>query len=236
MGLVSLAVSDAAITFLWVIYIAFMRPATMVIASFFDLKGYEFPITVGLLAVNIFLFGWLGPRMGGAMWNPTPVLAFYSMGKSNDSLFSLAVRLPAQAVGAVGGVVAAKELIPPSYSHLLRGPQLMVDIYKGILAEFVLTAIIIFAVLVAVLKGPRSGFMKNCLILLATVAVVLPGSGYTGPAMNPAHAFAWAYTNDRHYSLEHLLVYWLAPLTGSLVASWVFQRIFSRDRPKEKSA
>lgn len=236
MGLAKLAVADAAITFLWVVYIAFMRPAAVLLAAALDLQGYEFPITMGLLGLNIFLFSWLGGILGGAMWNPTAVLAFYSVGTSNDSLFSMAVRYPAQTVGAVGGVLAAKELVPPSYKHLLRGPELMMDFNKGILAEMVLTFVMTFAVLFAILKGPRSRFLKNWIIILATIAVVLLGSGYTGPSLNPAHAFGWAYVNDRHYNWEHLLVFWLAPLAGSLIASWGFQLVFPRDRPKEKAA
>eukprot|EP00250_Pteridium_aquilinum_P011381 c20026_g1_i1 orf=140-850(+) len=236
MGLIKLAVADAAITFLWVVYIAFMRPTTDLIVSAMDLQGYEFHISMGLLALNIFLFSWLGGVLGGAFWNPTSVLAFYAVGLSSDTLFSLGVRYPAQAAGAVGGLLAAKELVPPSYKELLRGPRLMVDLSKGILAEFILTFIIIFAVLFAIFKGPKSRFFKNLIIILATIAVVLLGATYTGPSLNPAHAFAWAYVNDNHYNSEHLLVFWLAPLAGTLIATKTFQLVFPKGRPKEKAA
>lgn len=236
MGLVKLAVADAAITFLWVIYIAFLRPMTELVVSTMNLQGYEFYVSMGLLALNIFLFSWLGSVLGGALWNPTPILALYSMGVSNDSLFSVAVRYPAQVVGAVGGVLAAKELVPPSHRELLRGPRLMVDQNTGILAEFVLTFFITFSVLVAIFKGPKSKFWKNWIIIFATIVVVLLGAAYTGPSLNPAHAFAWAYVNNKHNDWEHLVVFWLAPLAGSWVASKTFQLVFPRERPKEKSA
>ena len=98
MGLVKLAITDSAITFLWVIYIAFMRPVAVLVVSLLGLRHgiYEFPIVMGLLAFNIFLFSWLGFVLGGALWNPSPVLAFYSVGTSKDTLFTIAARYPAQ--------------------------------------------------------------------------------------------------------------------------------------------
>ncbi|MCO5577874.1 hypothetical protein L7F22_031709 [Adiantum nelumboides] len=140
------------------------------------------------------------------------------------------------AAGAVGGVLAARELVPPLHREQLRGPHLRVDLNKGILSELILTFLITFSVLVAIFKGPKSKFWKNWIIVLATVGVIILGAGYTGPSLNPAHAFAWAYVNNRHSNLEHLLVYWLAPLAGSFIAAWTFQLIFSKGRPKEKAA
>ncbi|KAH7294674.1 hypothetical protein KP509_27G012800 [Ceratopteris richardii] len=236
MGLIKLAVADAAITFLWVVYIAFMRPAADMIVSAFNIPGHVFYVSMGLLAINIFLFSSLGGALGGALWNPTAILAFYSMGASKDSLFSLAVRYPAQMVGAVGGVLAAKELVPPSYREQLRGPRLLVDLHKGILSELILTLLITFSVLVAIFKGPKSKFWKNWIIISATIVVILLGAGYTGPGLNPAHAFAWAFIHGKHSDVEHLLVYWIAPLAGAFAATWIFQLVFPKGPVKEKSA
>ena len=96
MGLPKLVLADAAISFLWVLYIALTKPTTIFLTTFLNLKGYEFAIAIGLIALNVFFFGWLGGILEGAMWNPVPLLAFYSVGASKDSLFSMAVRYPAQ--------------------------------------------------------------------------------------------------------------------------------------------
>jgi aquaporin SIP len=111
--------------------------------------------------------------------------AAYFLGKKECRRMKL--RFFTQAVGAVGGVLAVRELIPSAYKHLLRGPRLMVGLNTGILAEFVLTSVITFSVLFAVLKGPRSPVLKTSIIVLATYAVVLLGAGFTGPSLNPAH-------------------------------------------------
>lgn len=92
-----------------------------------------------------------------------------------------------QAVGAVYGVLAVKEMMPLQYKHMLEGPSLKVDLHSGAIAEGVLTFLITFVVLWIIIKGPQSYFMKNWLISFASMAVIIPGSSYTGPSMNPAN-------------------------------------------------
>ncbi|KAI8558719.1 hypothetical protein RHMOL_Rhmol04G0118800 [Rhododendron molle] len=91
------------------------------------------------------------------------------------------------AAGAVGGALAIVEVMPMQYKHMLGGPSLKVDLQTGALAEGVLTFIITFAVLFIVLKGPRSPLLKTWLISLSTVVMIVTGSSYTGPSMNPAN-------------------------------------------------
>lgn len=85
----------------------------------------------------------------------------------------------------MAGAKAIKELIPPKYSHMIGGPALKVDLHTGAIAEGVLTFSITFAVLFILLRGPRSEFMKTLLMSVSTVAMILIGSAYTGPSMNP---------------------------------------------------
>ena len=79
-----------------------------------------------------------------------------------------------QALGAVGGALAINEVMPQQYKHMLGGPSLKVDSHTGAIAEGVLTFIISFLVLVIILKGPRSSFLKSWL-LVVTVALVVTG-------------------------------------------------------------
>ncbi|MCI14228.1 aquaporin SIP1-1-like, partial [Trifolium medium] len=81
--------------------------------------------------------------------------------------------------------MAIKEVMPPKYSHMIGGPALKVDLHTGAIAEGVLTFVITFLVLFILLKGPRSEFMKTLLMAMSTVAMILAGSAYTGPSMNP---------------------------------------------------
>lgn len=92
-----------------------------------------------------------------------------------------------QAAGAVGGALAIMEYMPPKYKHMLGGPSLQVDLHTGAIAEGLLTFLITFAVLVIMLKGPQSNILKTWLVAVATVVLIVTGSAYTGPSMNPAN-------------------------------------------------
>lgn len=87
----------------------------------------------------------------------------------------------------MGGALAINEVMPSQYKHLLGGPSLKVDLHTGAIAEGVLTFLISFLVLVIILRGPRSPFLKTLLLAVVTVALVVAGSVYTGPSMNPAN-------------------------------------------------
>jgi len=92
-----------------------------------------------------------------------------------------------QAVGAAGGALAIMEVIPEKYRHMIGGPSLKVDLHTGAVVEGVLTFFITFIVLFIFLKGPRSDLLKTWFLATATVVLVMVGSAYTGPAMNPAN-------------------------------------------------
>lgn len=83
--------------------------------------------------------------------------------------------------------MAIKEVMPEQYKDMLGGPSLKVDLHTGAIAEGVLTFVMTFVVLVIILKGPRSPLLKMWLISVATVAMVVAGSPYTGPSMNPVN-------------------------------------------------
>ncbi|KAL3624205.1 hypothetical protein CASFOL_033021 [Castilleja foliolosa] len=80
--------------------------------------------------------------------------------------------------------------MPIQYRHMLHGPSLKVDLQTGAIGEGVLTFVITLAVLIIVIRGPRSPIIKNALLATSTVSLIVAGSGYTGPSMNPANFVA----------------------------------------------
>lgn len=91
-----------------------------------------------------------------------------------------------QAAGAAGGALTIKELMPMQYKHMLGGPSLKVDMHTGAIAEGVLTFSITFLALFIILRGPKNSLVKNWLLAASTVMLLIAGSSYTGPSMNPA--------------------------------------------------
>jgi len=148
----------------------------------------------------------------------------------------MSLRFPAQALGAVAGAVSITSLMPVPYNQMLPGPRLKVDMHIGGFAECVLTFLVCFGILWIVTRGPNNPVFKVAMISLTTVTLVISGSKYTGPAMNPANAYAWAYVNNHHNTWEHLYVYWMCPFIGSILAAWVFRFIFPPPPTKTKKA
>lgn len=238
MGVVKAVVGDAVVTFLWVLCTSCLGPTTAKVMSFLPPEVRSPPAQLGvsllILATLLFTFTALCEALGGASFNPTGIAAFYAAGLSKDGLFSMALRFPAQAAGAVGGALAAVELMPVGYKHMLGGPSLKVDVHTGALAEGVLTFVITLAVFLALLKGPRNPIFKILIISTSTLILVIAGGAYTGPSMNPANAFGWAYVNNRHNTWEQFYVYWICPFIGALLAASVFRYFFPAPPPAKK--
>ncbi|CAM6097152.1 unnamed protein product [Calypogeia fissa] len=237
--LVKLTIADAALSFLWVFCTSCFGFLSTVIAQYLDWQGDRTPIIIAIVVVLLFAFPMLGKALGGASWNPTAPVAFYAAGVGGDSPFTLAIRLPAMAVGAAAGALSIVEVMPEAYKHTLGGPRLKVDVHTGAIAEGVLTFAITLMVLWVVLNGPKNGILKTFLIIITTLVLVTVGAPYTGPAMNPCNPFSWAYVNQKHYNPEHYYVYWVAPFVGALAASAVYRLLFKPSPPpvpKEKKA
>ncbi|CAK9860265.1 unnamed protein product [Sphagnum jensenii] len=236
MGLATRAAADASITFLWVFSMASLGAVSSALAPIIGLQGGsgKLYVVLALVTLLIFVFSALGKALGGASWNPTSLVAFAYAGVSKDTLFSLGIRMPAQMIGAVAGALAILEVMPKKYSHTLGGPKLKVPLSIGLLAEAVLTFALTLTVLWAILRGPRSPSVKTGIIVVATIILVMAGGAYTGPAMNPANAFAWAFVSNEHTSWQHFAVYWIGPMVGTVVSVWAFNLLFAPKRPVQK--
>lgn len=236
MGAIQAAIGDAFITFVWMICISTLGAFTSIVSSAFQLQGVvaSLGITTVFIAITVFVFNVVSEVLGGASFNPTGNAAFYVVGIGSDSLFSMALRFPAQAAGAVGGALAIVELMPSQFKHTLIGPSVKVDLHTGAIAEGALTFFITLAVLWIMIKGPGSSIVKTLMLSVATVALIVAGSGFTGPSMNPVNAYGWAYINNRHNTWEQLYVYWICPFIGAILAAWVFKFLFPLPSPKAK--
>lgn len=103
-GAVKAAVGDLVLTFMWVFCSSMLGIVSSAITKALDLQnvsynGFPYPsliVTTTLVFLLVFLFTMIGNAMGGASFNPTGTAAFYSVGLGSDTLFSMALRFPAQ--------------------------------------------------------------------------------------------------------------------------------------------
>ncbi|CAO2816577.1 unnamed protein product [Amaranthus hypochondriacus] len=236
MAAIKAAIGDAILTSLWVFSASTIGLFTYLISTTLGIQGpLTLIITTSIVAFLVFFYTLVGQLLGGASFNPTGTAAFYAAGLGNDSLLSLALRFPAQAAGAVAGAIAISEVMPSQYKHMLGGPSIKVDLHTAAMAEGVLTFLITFAVLIIILKIPVGMLVKTWLLSIATVTLVVVGSSYTGPAMNPANAFGWAYMRKQHNTWDQLYVYWICPFIGAISAAWVFRIVFPQPKKQKKA-
>lgn len=239
MGVMKEAVGDAILTSLWVFSAPMMGILTPIIAAYVGVQARSLAglfITTIVVTVLVLTFSLIGKALGGASFNPSSTVSFFAAGlRPQSSLISIAARFPAQAAGGVGGAKAILQVMPGQYKPRLKGPFLKVDLHTGAVVEGVLTFVLSFALLLIMLRGPKSPLLKMWLLAATTVGLVVAGSGYTGPSMNPANAFGWAFVNSQHNSWEHFYVYWICPLTGATLAGWIFRFLFVQPI-KEKKA
>ncbi|KAJ6300739.1 hypothetical protein OIU76_021521 [Salix suchowensis] len=104
----------------------------------------------------------------------------------------------------------------------------------GALTEGLLTFAIVTISLGLARKIPGSFFMKTWISSVSKLSLHILGSDLTGGCMNPASVMGWAYARGDHITKEHILVYWLAPIEGTLLAVWTFKLLFRQQKQDEK--
>lgn len=139
-----------------------------------------------------------------------------------------------QVIGSITGV----RLILDTFPEVGRGPSLNVGIHHGALTEGLLTFAIITISLGLARKLPGSFYMKTWISSVSKLALHILGSDLTGGCMNPASVMGWAYARGDHITMEHVLVYWLAPIQATLLALWSFKlvvRLLAQEKKDSKS-
>ncbi|WCJ37557.1 Aquaporin SIP1-1 [Euphorbia peplus] len=238
MGVIKSAIGDAILTSMYVFTMPFLGILTSILANHFGVEPKSFAslfITVNLATLFILTFSVLGSLLGGASFNPLTTVVSLASGLTSDvSFLSMAVRFPAQAAGGVGGASAIYGVMQKYNNVLLKGPFLKVDLQTGALAEGVMCFVFCLSLLIVRLKGPNNMMLKVWFRAWITAGLISLGGKYTGPSLNPANAYGWAYVHDWCYSWELFYVYWICPLIGATLAAWVYRLLFRGiSKPKQ---
>ncbi|CAL5228070.1 g11138 [Coccomyxa viridis] len=154
----------------------------------------------------------------GTFHNPVNSLGFAAAGKGPFA--SHVLRMLAQVGGGVLGAGGALHVLPSTWKRTLgplaHGVKPGVSLAAGVACEFALAFLLNLAIFASM--GTQLKLVGALLPLVATIILVVAGSGLTGPSMNPAHAFSWNYYLQGHDITEHMAVFWVAPFSGALLA------------------
>ena len=182
-------------------------------------QGTDFPdlwigITFGLsVAFGILVFG----KISGAHMNPAVTLAFYLKGDTNSR--ELVSYVTVQLLGAIAASLCAMMIFGPHeyYGDTLPKAGLLASFWL----EFGLTFVLMCGILISVALDFRLAGTAFFVGAIVGLEAYFAGP-YCGASMNPARSFGPAVVSA-HF--EPLWIYFLAPVSGALLAVLLFRLI-----------
>ncbi|KAM3228854.1 hypothetical protein ACQJBY_060044 [Aegilops geniculata] len=177
-----LVVGDLVLAVLWVCAGALVKLAVYNVLGLGGRPEGE-AAKVSLSVVYMFLFAWLESATGGASYNPLTAIsgALASRGGIALYLFTVFVRVPAQVIGAVIGVMLMRFAFP----KVGKGAALSVGVHHGALTEGLATLMVVMVSLT--LKKKEQGFfVKTWIASIWKMTIHILSSDMTGGIMNPA--------------------------------------------------
>ncbi len=163
-------------------------------------------------------------------FNPAVTLGFLATRRIEPMMAALYII--AQIIGAVAAAYALKATFPEGVFIATRGggQSVALDTSGGqaFLLEAIATFMLVFVIYGTVvdLRAPKIGGLAIGFVVTADILVI---GSRTGASMNPARSFGPAVASG---IFEAQLLYWLAPITGALVAALLYEFLFMR-RGKE---
>lgn len=184
-------------------------------------------LAVGTAVAAIVLSPW-GKQSGGH-FNPAVTVAFYRLGKMAlpDAVFYVT----AQFSGAIGGVCAAKYLLPGTAGRIAVKSAVNAPGVRGSAVAFIAELTISFVLMAAILMASnRQALARYTPFIVGFLYAIFlfVEAPLSGTSLNPARTFAPAL----HVGHWHALwVYLAGPTLGMLVAAEVFLRARGGVRP-----
>ena len=159
-------------------------------------------------------------------FNPAVTLGFLATRRIEAMMAALYI--VAQLMGAVIAAYALKATFPDALFTATRGggQAISLDISGGqaFLLEAIATFFLGFVVFGTAVdpKAPRLGGLAVGFVVAADILAIGP---FTGASMNPARSFGPALASG---VFEAQLIYWLAPITGAVIAAVLYEFLFLR--------
>lgn len=166
----------------------------------------------------------------GAHFNPAITIGMLVVRRIEPVMAGLYVA--AQLAGATAAAFALKFAFPAALFAATRGggQSVSLDVSTGqaFVLEMVGTMFLMWAVFGTAVdhRAPKIGGFG---IGLALTADILAFGALTGASVNPARSFGPAFVSGIY---EAQGIYWLAPITGAIIAALVYQHLLLTDEPE----
>jgi aquaporin Z len=159
-------------------------------------------------------------------FNPAVTLGFLATRRIEATMAG--VYIVAQIIGAILGAYVLKFTFPFALFEATRGGGQAVALQVTGSQAFLLEAVATFFLVLVVFgtavdpKAPRVGGLAIGFVVAADILAIGP---LTGASMNPARSFGPAVASG---IFEAQIIYWLAPITGGLIAALLYEYLFLR--------
>jgi aquaporin Z len=159
-------------------------------------------------------------------FNPAVTLGFLATRRIEATMAG--VYIVAQIIGAILGAYVLKYTFPFTLFEATRGGGQAVALQVTGGQAFLLEALATFFLVLVVFgtavdpKAPRVGGLAIGFVVAADILAIGP---LTGASMNPARSFGPAVASG---VFEAQIIYWLAPITGGLIAALLYEHLFLR--------
>eukprot|EP00882_Tetradesmus_deserticola_P021403 GHRQ01023174.1.p1 GENE.GHRQ01023174.1~~GHRQ01023174.1.p1 ORF type:complete len:275 (+),score=85.91 GHRQ01023174.1:178-1002(+) len=223
-----LVFGDFLVTAIWVCLSSTFGEAAEALSSITGIG--EFALTVAVIVTAIMMMGPMCDSFGGALFNPIHNAAFICAGRGTVWLNT--VRMAAQIAGALCGSYTAVAVTPDWLKDrfhtlpggLKAGVQLQVGVGVEVLLGLVLNLVVLYAS-----DAKHNKIVAYWSPVAATILLIVTGSHFTGPSMNPAVAFSWYHHYQGHSWMQQILVYWLAPLAGAVLGGLLYRVLLQQE-------
>ncbi|KAK8131648.1 hypothetical protein PG984_008086 [Apiospora sp. TS-2023a] len=168
------------------------------------------------LMVNVWVFF----RISGGLFNPAVTLALWAV-RAVSAKRAIVLFL-SQIVGSITASALVLALFPTQFNvrtTLSEGTSLP----QGVFIEAIMTAELVFTILMLAKEKHKSTFIAPVGIGLALFVAELVGVYYTGGSLNPARSLGPCIVTGQ-FDPEHW-VYWVGPGVGALIAIGFYQFI-----------
>ncbi|CAI6339468.1 unnamed protein product [Periconia digitata] len=161
------------------------------------------------LMVNVWIFF----RISGGLFNPAATLGLWAVGAVAP------VRAVCLCISQIIGSITASALVLAMFPTPLNVRTTLstgTSLAQGVFIEALMTAELVFTILMLAKEKHKSTFIAPIGIGLALFVAELVGVYYTGGSLNPARSLGPCIVTNK-YDSEHW-IYWVGPGLGSLLA------------------
>ena len=214
--------------FIGTFFMVFFGCGSMILAELDPNYGGEFVPIIWGAAVSVMIYA-VG-HISGAHFNPAVTLAFWSTGRL--SFKKVPLYILSQVLGSLSASLV--HLVIWGSSHSFGATVTTISLGGSFLVEVILSFALMFVIISVATDSRAVGELAGISIGSTVALCAFVGGPLTNASMNPARSLGPALFFGE---LQHLWIYILAPLVGTILGAMVYEWIkCHREHPQKETS